>query len=316
MVANQSSNENVQNDHFAEIRGRVVSPRLAARAIGVSESTVKRWCDRGLIPAVKTAGGHRRMRVADVIAVAATEGYDLAEPQLLQLPEEAGKHRGSIAQARTAFRQALLETREQAAGRILTDLLLAGHSVTAICEDVIAEAFHEIGEQWDCGDIDVYQERRSCEICLRLLHQFDGAIAAPPQDSPLAIGATLSGDVYSLPVTMIGLVLKSLAWDAQPLGSNLPTDTLIRAATELRPRLFWLSVSHIADQTQLIEGVNQLLSVLHRNDGRLIVGGRALTDQLSKRISAHCIADHFRGLEMFARSLHPIDSEPTPPAIG
>ena len=49
---------------------KLISPKQVARAIGVSESTLKRWCDRGLIPMTKTAGGHRRMEVEAVVDAA------------------------------------------------------------------------------------------------------------------------------------------------------------------------------------------------------------------------------------------------------
>ncbi|MBV9958343.1 MAG: helix-turn-helix domain-containing protein, partial [Acidobacteria bacterium] len=41
----------------------------AARLLGVSEASVKRWADSGLLPALKTAGGHRRFRPEDVARV-------------------------------------------------------------------------------------------------------------------------------------------------------------------------------------------------------------------------------------------------------
>ena len=37
--------------------------------LGVSEASVKRWADSGLLPMEKTAGGHRRFRPEDVAAV-------------------------------------------------------------------------------------------------------------------------------------------------------------------------------------------------------------------------------------------------------
>ena len=39
------------------------SPKEIAKALGVSQASIKRWVDRGLIEAEKTAGGHRRISV-------------------------------------------------------------------------------------------------------------------------------------------------------------------------------------------------------------------------------------------------------------
>ena len=39
----------------------LLSPKELADAIGVSESSIKRWVDNGEIQATKTSGGHRRI---------------------------------------------------------------------------------------------------------------------------------------------------------------------------------------------------------------------------------------------------------------
>ncbi|MQA74741.1 MAG: MerR family DNA-binding transcriptional regulator [Solirubrobacterales bacterium] len=45
--------------------------REAARALGVSENTIRRWEERGLIPAVRLPSGVPRFRREDVEAVQA-----------------------------------------------------------------------------------------------------------------------------------------------------------------------------------------------------------------------------------------------------
>jgi excisionase family DNA binding protein len=43
-----------------------LSVQLAARRLGVSPHTIRRWTDSGVLPCIRTAGGHRRMRRDDV----------------------------------------------------------------------------------------------------------------------------------------------------------------------------------------------------------------------------------------------------------
>ena len=293
----------------------LVSPKQVAKAIGVGESTVKRWCDRGLIPMAKTAGGHRRLRTADVLAYVVGHGYELSSPELLGLPVGLGQTSWTIGRARERFQQALVENDELVARQLLLDLVLAKHSITSICDDVIAESFHLIGDLWNCGDLHVYQERRSCEVCLRLLHEMASSIPSPPPGAPKAIGATISGDVYTLPVTMAGLVLSSLGWNAELLGTNLPFDTLLQATQDVQPRLFWLSVSYIEDESAFVSGVNALFDGVNESGASLVIGGRAITAELRDQIMMHNFTADFRALEMFARSLHPISGEPTPPRV-
>lgn len=45
--------------------------RESARALGVSENTIRRWEERGLIPAVRLPSGVRRFRRADIEAAQA-----------------------------------------------------------------------------------------------------------------------------------------------------------------------------------------------------------------------------------------------------
>ena len=148
----------------------LLSPKQVARAIGVSESSLKRWCDRGIIPTERTAGGHRRLPRDGVVRFIREGGYQVADPGVLGLPLSAGKTRLAVDVAKDRFREAATEGNETTCRQLIFDVYLAGHPISVICDQVIASAFHEIGDHWECGDLEVFQERRACEIAVRMIH--------------------------------------------------------------------------------------------------------------------------------------------------
>ena len=295
---------------------KLISPKQVARAIGVSESTLKRWCDRGLISMTKTAGGHRRMELDAVVRFLRDSGHEIVEPELLGLPAAVGQTGWTLNRACERITSALVAGEESVVRQVVFDLLLAGHTATAIFDDVLAPVMHQIGEKWACGEAAVYQERRACEICMRLLHELRSTTASIEAEAPTAIGGTIENDIYTIPATMAEVVLRSVGWVATEIGTNLPFDTMRKAISETRPRLFWLSVSFISDEEAFVEGINDLFLAAHEIGSALAIGGQAVSESLRQKIQYTTFCESFRDLEMFARSLHSHRSRPTPASAG
>ena len=68
---------------------RLLSPKDLADAIGVSESSLKRWTDAGRIRASRTDGGHRRIALEDAVRFIREAGVPVVRPELLGMPEMA-----------------------------------------------------------------------------------------------------------------------------------------------------------------------------------------------------------------------------------
>lgn len=49
--------------------GEWLTVREAARLAGVDSDTIRRWCDRGMIPSMRTPGGHRRVESEGLVEV-------------------------------------------------------------------------------------------------------------------------------------------------------------------------------------------------------------------------------------------------------
>jgi methanogenic corrinoid protein MtbC1 len=281
----------------------LLTPKQVARAIDVSESSVKRWCDKGVISTQYTAGGHRRIAMSGLVEFLRGGKYDLIHPEALGLPPTSGQTARVVDRARDQLTDALLDGDEPRCRQIAIDLYLAEHSISVICDEVFAAVFREIGDRWACGSAEVYQERRGCEISLHVLHELRSLLAPAPADAPLAIGGAATGDQYSLGTTMAELVLHDVKWNAISLGDNLPFETISAAIRDHRPKMFWLSCSYIADVSEFLTGYGELYEEFGL-EVAFVVGGFALSEEIRQKMKFSAYCDNMQHLEGFAQTLH------------
>jgi excisionase family DNA binding protein len=284
------------------------SPKEVATAIGVSESSLKRWVDKGLIPAEKTGGGHRRMTLDAVLRFLREQGRALSEPEAIGLPAESGRRPTSSDSDLQDFLRFLLSGDEPSARRIVMDAFLNGFSAAKIFDAIIVPAFIEIGNLWHCGTLEVYQERRACETCSRVVHELRRAVGSGPTDGPVAIGGTLDGDPYTIASSMSEVVLRECGWRALSLGNMLPFNTLLKAVENDRPRLMWLSVTSIRSPEQFAANLNVLFDTATSFGCVLVVGGQALTAEIRPMLRYTTYCDNFRHLEAFSKTIIPRDT--------
>lgn len=259
---------------------QLLSPKQVAKSIGVSESSLKRWCNQGLIPTSKTPGGHRRLAVSDVVQFLRETKRPLANPAAIGLPDRVAadpqaEHGVDIER----LAGLLAEGRSEECRVAVINHYLAGASVAQICEEVLAPACHHIGDLWTCGSIEVFHERRACEIIGHVLYELRRLLPTPPHTAPRAIGGAPTGDNYRLATIMVEMTLLDAGWRATSLGSDLPLSTLTRAAIEHRPRLLWLSItSPLGGGMNAASDTERMLAEFAETlppETRLVIGGRS-----------------------------------------
>ncbi len=280
----------------------LLSPKQVATAIGASESSLKRWCDQGLLATIKTAGGHRRISIQEALRFVREQNHTVVEPQLLSLTSTNDRKSRRIEVCADRLTESLLAGCEQTSRSIVLELFVAGHPVSQIFDEVVAPAFRVIGERWECHKAEVYQERAACQIAVRILNDLRSK-QVPTNSGRLAIGATIEGDQYSLPTTMAEIVLCSVGWDARLMGSSIPLSSMEAAVKTMKPGLLWLSVSHISDEAEFIDGFNRLFAVSAKSKAAVVVGGRALTTEIRTKLRYSAFCDTMGHLEEFARTV-------------
>jgi excisionase family DNA binding protein len=293
--------------------GPYLSTLQAAEALGVSVSTVKRWVDEGVLPAHKTAGGHRKLLRAEVLALA-RQG-DLPHRDLAALSLASRRHQAvDLAATEAALLEALLGGQGADARAIIRHAYDSGVAVETIADRVIAPTMAKVGHQWEVARIDVWQEHRATQLCGAALNDLkDELDARAERNRPVAIGGAPEGDPYLLATLLAQLVLLDAGWEAVNLGPNTPLPSLAKAMRALRPRLLWLSVSYLEDAAGFIGTYRDLYRTAERQGVAIAVGGQALAESLRTSLPYTTHGDGLNHLAAFARTLHP---RPKPPRRG
>ena len=258
---------------------KVLSPRQLAHAIGVSESSLKRWADEGQIKVSRTSGGHRRIPLVEAIRFIRETRATVVKPEILGLQEVAAiqARRLSSEDELAAFTTYLKEGRDAEARGLFMSAYLEGRGIADLAQDLVQPALEHIGEIWKHGAEGIFIEHRATDICIQAVSQLRLMQETSPE-APVAVGGAPSGDVYILPSLLSAAVLAGEGFRAINLGADSPADALVLAAREYNASLGWLSVSVHQDPRELDALVREIAQGLESLDAMLIVGGRVLEE--------------------------------------
>lgn len=298
------------------------TPKQVATALQVSESSVKRWCDRGVIRTDRTLGGHRRIPLENLMEFLESTNRRVLDPKAIglalnsKLPREGNSEISPINRAeqvalRERFERAVISGNEPDARRVISQWYSSTGSVISIADDLLAPTFTSIGHLWQCGELEIYQERRGCEICMRLVHELRRLLPEPTGAAPLAMGGTAAGDQYQMPTQLIDLVFRENGWRSENLGCDLPFSSMLSASRKHMPKIFWLSISHVRDESQFIVDCDHFAKQLPKGI-LLVIGGHALHEGLRRKLtySSHC--DNMHQLATLARTIRSSSTATSP----
>lgn len=249
---------------------RLLSPKDLAAAIGVSESSLKRWADAGRIHVSRTEGGHRRITLSEAVRFIRETRAPVVRPEVLGLPEL-----GAVEPEDTTSEDAVYEHLIAGHAREVRGLVLArylgGEPVAAIFDGALREAMTRIGELWRHQGEGVFIEHRATDIALAAVAALRATFDAPG-GAPVAVGAAPEGDPYVLPSLMAATVLAAEGMRAVNLGADTPASALGHAVRHHHPLLTWVSIS-----SALAPGrAGELAAALHElaRSTVVVVGGR------------------------------------------
>jgi MerR family transcriptional regulator, light-induced transcriptional regulator len=255
---------------------RAISPKEFAQVIGVSESSVKRWVDDGLIEVSRTAGGHRRIFVGDAIRFIRSRGIRIVRPDVLGLPDQlAAPH---IAHEEELSGEVLLGMllrgeRQTVIASLVRDYL-SGRTLAALFDGPVAMALERIGEIWRHDEEGIYFEHVATNICIEAIAQLQGLAAPSAEIAPIAVGSAGPADPYIIPSMMVSAVLSENGFSTVNLGARTPLKTLERAAVSNRANLVWMAITSHPEEHQIEVFSTTAQRIADTTGAKIVIGGR------------------------------------------
>ena len=136
-----------------------LTTKEVARLCRVSDATVKRWEDAGLLKSERTSGGHRRFRAQEIAHFQREQGLGLKTSHGDESAvSQTKRRRANKNHSKCELFQSLIAGCEEESANILIGTYLGGKPLMEIFDDLLCPAMCRIGELWFNGEITITQE--------------------------------------------------------------------------------------------------------------------------------------------------------------
>ena len=250
----------------------------------VSESTIKRWSDAGMLKCRKTIGGHRKFELEDIHEF--QNQCDLAKKGMVA---EMGTAEGYGEMKRLLdesdfdgltdlYRQAALAGKSTAVLCLLSRSNRHGLSLATIGEQIIKPAMHDVGQLWRTGRIGVLDEHLATFSTLEALADLQTSVAKKEGHDLCAIVGCAEGELHELASILVRDLLEAEGWDVVYLGSHTPLFSFAEAINRFKPQMVCISITMVDNIERAVRDYETLRRAAAKRKTRIVIGGAALKD--------------------------------------
>lgn len=295
--------KSIQSNSVSHLKS--LTTREVARLCRVSDATVKRWEDAGLIKSERTSGGHRRFRAEEIarfqreqgLGQKQSHGGDSVFSAVNRNPET--RH-----QAEVSLFDLMLAGREEAAAEFLIGEYLNGTHPTEIFDEMICPPLRKIGDMWFAGELNVAQEHLATRTIQNAVYKLRSRLLVPEPTGRLAICCALENEQHELPTHLAQVAIENEGWEVLNFGGNTPLYSLREEIGKHLPDLICISATMMNDIERLSRDYMDLREIALKNKISIIAGGKIFRDEcVRKRFPADMYADRFAEVAAYARGL-------------
>ena len=285
-----------------------LTTKEVARLCRVSDATVKRWEDGGLLKSERTSGGHRRFRAEEIARFQRLQGLGLKRCHGdASVVTATTRRRDARIFSGSKIFHALLAGCEEEAANLLIGEFLRGARLAEIFDDFMCPAMRQIGELWSGGELTVTEEHLATRAACNAVHKLRNVLPVPETSvaaGALAMCCAIEGDFHELPTCLVQIVLDDEGSEVMNFGANTPLYCLTEEILHYQPKLVCISATIVGDIERFSRDFKDFSEQTESHEILTILGGRAFSDnQIRRRFSAGHFVESFAELAEFAREL-------------
>ena len=261
-----------------------LTTKEVARLCRVSDATVKRWEDAGVLKSERTNGGHRRFRAEEIVRFQRAQGLGIknchGDESAVSL---AVRRRANKIDSDCSLFRALIAGCEEESANILIGAHLNGNPLTEIFDDLICPAMHRIGQLWTKGEISITEEHIATRAAASAIDKLRNALPVSKMTGKLAMCCALEGDFHELPTHLAQMTIENEGWEVLNFGANTPLYCLAEEVLQHSPALICLCATIITDLERLSRDYKNFTEQIGKLKIPIVLGGRALADEQIRR---------------------------------
>ncbi len=284
---------------------KCLTTKEVARLCRVSDATVKRWDDAGVLQSERTNGGHRRFRAEEVARFQHKQKLGLKQSHGDESVVAASIRRSdNRSNSSSSFYHALVTGSEESATDTLIGEYLRGETLAAIFDRLICPAMHEIGERWYKGELSVAKEHLATRTATSAIQKLRSRLPVPETTDKIAVCCTAENDFHEFPIHLAQITIENEGWEVMNFGSNMPLYSLAEEVLQHSPSAICISATIISDFERLGRDYKDFREQTAKQKIPIVLGGGGFKDErIRARFPAEIYAKNFTELAEFIENL-------------
>ncbi|MBI4446410.1 MAG: helix-turn-helix domain-containing protein [Acidobacteria bacterium] len=282
---------------------RRYTSRELAQMWNVSESTIKRWADRGELRCSRTAGGHRRFALSDICSFQMQRGFEATG--LLQTEEwedpdiEVAVNEKKFDKVRQLVFYLSSQNQRYKVQNLLERLCMRGMGIVDLYDDILVPVSDDATNKHVKKEISLAQQKLITTNLEDALYFLFPRLIRRLQNGKLALCAAPLNCYCTPTVNAISRIVEVEGWECMNLGVNVPYEAMAEMVEKEPVNLVCVVSTQPCNGKNAAREFQRLSRTAQNFRIPVILGGKGFSEEACRQRFPH--DDYFPSFRAFRK---------------